>query len=116
MGPGYVPLYLGLILIFLGSFMAIRQTEPVGGANVILDRPEWKGWACIVAGLVAFIVLGQYAGLVPASFACVFISAMGDRRATLKGAAILSACITLFGVALFHFLLKVSIPLFWWQS
>src|SRR5882757_5734994 len=36
MGPGYVPLSLGLLLIFLGSLMAVRQTEPVEGTGVIL--------------------------------------------------------------------------------
>jgi hypothetical protein len=113
MGSGYVPMSLGVILMCLGLFMAIRQTEPEPGTEVIFGEPEWRGWICIIVGVLSFIVLGQYAGLVPASFVCVFISALGDRTATLKGALVLSACVTLFGVVLFHYILKISIPLFW---
>jgi hypothetical protein len=116
MGPGYVPMALGCILIGLGLLVAARQVEPETGSEVIFEKPEWRGWTCIIAGVLSFIVLGQYAGLVPAAFVCVFISALGDRTATLKGALILSACVTLFGVVLFHYILQISIPLFWGWS
>jgi len=64
--------------------------------------------------VAAFIVLGQYAGLVPAAFFSVFISALGDRTANLKGTILLAIGTTVFGVVLFHYLLSISIPLFWW--
>jgi hypothetical protein len=114
MGPGFVPLSLGVLLIGLGVLMATDQTNPKPGTEVIFQRPEWRGWLCIVAGVASFIVLGQYAGLVPAAFFSVLISALGDRTATLKGAILLSIGTTVFGVALFHYLLTISIPLFWW--
>jgi hypothetical protein len=114
MGPGYVPMALGFILVGLGILMAANQADPGLRSEVIFEQPEWRGWLCIIAGVASFIVLGQYAGLVPAAFFSVFISALGDRTATLKGAIILSACTTLFGVVLFHYLLSISIPLFWW--
>ncbi|MEJ0045599.1 MAG: hypothetical protein WDN04_05275 [Rhodospirillales bacterium] len=41
--------------------------------------PEWRGWICIVASVLAFVVLGKYGGLLPATFAIVFIAALGDR-------------------------------------
>jgi hypothetical protein len=112
MGPGYVPMALGFILIGLGLLMAAAKVEVAARSEVIFDQPEWRGWLCIIAGVLSFICLGQYAGLVPAAFTCVFISALGDRTATLKGAIMLAAGVTLFGVLLFHFLLGVSIPLF----
>jgi hypothetical protein len=105
---------LGFILIGLGLLMAAAKVEVGARSEVIFDQPEWRGWLCIIAGVLSFICLGQYAGLVPAAFTCVFISALGDRTATLKGAVMLAAGVTLFGVLLFHFLLSVSIPLFWW--
>jgi hypothetical protein len=116
MGPGYVPMAVGVILTGLGLLMAARQTEPAAGTDVIFEQPEWRGWMHIIAGVLAFIFLGQYAGLVPAAFMCVFISALGDRTATLKGALALSTGVTLFGVALFHYVLQISIPLFWGWS
>ena len=56
----------------------------------------------------------QILGLLPATFACVFVAALGDRDTTLKGAAILSASVTVFGILLFSYLLKVSMPILKW--
>ena len=52
--------------------------------------------------------------MVPATFACVLIPALGDRAATVKGSAILAAGVTVFGVALFSYVLKIPFPLFRW--
>jgi hypothetical protein len=59
-------------------------------------------------------VLGKYFGLLPATFACVFVAALGDRETTLRGATILSACVALFGILLFSYGLKVSMPILKW--
>ena len=52
--------------------------------------------------------------MVAATFMCVFVSALGDRTATLKGSAILAASITVSGCFLFSYVLKVPFPLFRW--
>ena len=66
-------------------------------------------------GPLAFIVFGKLAGMIPGTFACVFVAALGDRDATWRGAAILAAVVTFFGVALFHYLLKIPMPLLRWD-
>ena len=58
-----------------------------------------------------FIIFGSYGGMAPATFACVFVSALGDRTATWKSAFVLASCVTVFGVALFSYLLQVPIPI-----
>ena len=50
--------------------------------------------------------------MAPATFACVFVSAMGDRSASWKGSFLLALGITVFGVALFSYILKVPFPMF----
>jgi len=50
--------------------------------------------------------------MAPATFACVFIAALGDRTATFKGSFLLAAGVTFFGVLLFAYLLKVPFPIF----
>ena len=50
----------------------------------------------------------------PATFACVFVSALGDRETTLKGAVVLSAGVTIFGILLFSYVLKISMPILKW--
>jgi hypothetical protein len=109
-GPGFFPMVLGTLLVLLGLLMA-RGSAGAAPAPA-LQRPQWRGWSCIILGVVAFIVLGPYAGLVPATLACVFISALGDRQATVTGSLLLAVGTTLFGLVLFHFLLRINIPLF----
>jgi Tripartite tricarboxylate transporter TctB family len=112
MEPGYVPFALGAFLVLLGVLMALNG-DAAGDGGVLLETAEWRGWLCIIAGVGSFLVLGPHAGLVPAAFSCVFISALGDRTATLKGAFLLAVSVTAFGVILFHYFLTIPIPLFW---
>jgi hypothetical protein len=51
-------------------------------------------------------------GLVAATFACVFVAALGDRQNSWKEAGLLATGITVFGVVLFSLVLRVQIPLF----
>ncbi|MCJ9712140.1 tripartite tricarboxylate transporter TctB family protein, partial [Bordetella hinzii] len=76
--------------------------------------PQWRGWGCITGGLAAFMLLGQYGGLVPATLGLVFISALGDRQHTIKSAALLAVGVTLLGVAIFSWGLQLQFPLFRW--
>ena len=61
-----------------------------------------------------FVVLGEYGGLVPATFASVFISALGDRTSTVKTTVFLSTILTVFCVIVFHYGLSLQLPLFHW--
>lgn len=112
MGPGYVPLLLGILLCGLGLTIGAMGVIQQAADEIILGRMEWRGWLCIIGGAVSFVILGQYAGLVPASFCTVCISAMGDRSATIKGTLVLASIVTFFGVVLFSYVLQISIPLF----
>jgi len=116
MGPGFFPVALGVLLIFLGLLIAGTSLgENVDGDDTILpEKLEWRGWFCILAGPALFIIFGKIGGLMPATFACVFISALGDRSTTLKSAAVLAAGVTVFGVVLFAYLLKMPMPVLKW--
>jgi energy-converting hydrogenase Eha subunit E len=119
MGPGFMPTALGVILIFLGILIAAPAVAApnVGGEERILpEHPQWWGWSCILAGPLLFIICGSYGGLIPATFACVFVSALGERTATWKGALALAAVVTAFGVTLFSYVLKVPMPILEWRG
>lgn len=115
MGSGFFPAALGAILALTGVAIAVtaRLATPRGEAKRL--PPEWRGWACISLGIVAFAVLGQYAGLLPAAFAIVFISALGDRRNTLRSALLLALAISVVCVVVFWWALKLQLPLWQWQ-
>ena len=51
-----------------------------------------------------------------ATFACVFVSALGDKGSTLLGSFILAVGISVFGVLLFSYLLQVSMPAWRWGA
>jgi hypothetical protein len=122
MGPGYFPIALGVLLIFLGGLIAATATAGADSEEAALPHAEWRGWACILGGPALFILLGRQSawvpvtGMLPATFACVFVAALGDRETTLKGALILASSVTVFGVILFHYLLKLPMPVLTWNG
>ncbi len=113
MGPGFMPVVLGVVLALLGLLIAgtALLSSEAGDKKFLPDHPQWFGWLCIIGGPILFIILGQYGGMIPAVFACVFVCALGDNTATVKSSAILAAGITVFGVVLFHYLLNIPFPL-----
>jgi putative tricarboxylic transport membrane protein len=115
MGPGFMPTALGIILIFLGILIAGTAIGVPAGEDegILPEHPQWLGWACILAGPLMFIICGRF-GFIPATFACVFVSALGDRTATWKSALVLAAVVTVFGVAVFSYLLQMPMPLVKW--
>ena len=113
MGPGFFPTVLGVILIGIGILVAAMSLGSLHEPDSILpERPEWWGWTCIIAGPIAFMILGEYGGMAPATFACVFISALGDRTATWKSSFLLALGVTVFGCLLFSYVLKIPFPIF----
>ncbi|MEO5685815.1 MAG: tripartite tricarboxylate transporter TctB family protein [Burkholderiaceae bacterium] len=123
MGSGFFPVVLGVLMTLTGvALLATARRAPDGAAvpaptgTAHLAGPvvQWRGWLCIVAGVLAFVVLGEHGGLVPASFASVFIAAMGDRDNSWRAAAALAALMTVLGVLVFHYGLHLLLPLLAW--
>ena len=113
MGPGFFPTAVGAILAAVGLTIALGANPDAAeaGAHPPFD---WRAWSGIIGGTVAFIVLGEYGGLVPATFAIVFISAMGDRNNTLKQAFWLSSGMVAIAVLVFWWALQMQFELFRW--
>jgi multisubunit Na+/H+ antiporter MnhC subunit len=116
MGPGMFPFMLGIIMMFVGALIFITgvATPLEEGEKILPDSMEWRGWACILAGPLMFILFGVYFGMAAATFMCVFVAALGDKTSTIKNSAILAAGITVGGCFLFSYVLKVPFPLFRW--
>jgi hypothetical protein len=117
MGSGFFPVVLGTVLAALGALIAISAlvAAPSSDDDTAIGKPsvpEWRGFTAIVAGVVAFIVIGRFFGLAPAAFSSIFVSALGDRTSTVKGAATLALVMTVFAVGLFSYLLHVQFPVF----
>jgi hypothetical protein len=113
MGAGYIPVVLGALLAAVG--IATFVTAESGDFGTAKEVPtEWRGWLCVLGGVFAFVILGEYGGMLPATFISVFIAAMGDRGNNIKQSLLLSAGITAAGLLIFHYGLGMTFPLFTW--
>jgi hypothetical protein len=114
MGPGFFPVSLGVVLALIGLSIAISgKFEQTDGHKKQLP-PEWRGWFCICASITAFVTLGKYGGLLPATFAIVFISALGDRQTKILEALQFAGAISVICVVVFWWALQLQLPLFSW--
>lgn len=119
MGAGYIPVVLGVIMTSVGLLLGIlaKAGTPQEVAEQKLRKPpDARGVLCILLAIVAFVVLGAYGGLIPATFASVFIAALGDRHNTWRSASLLAVTMVVFGVIVFHFGLRVQLALFKWGN
>lgn len=120
MGPGFFPVALGSLLALAGLLIALsaRGNKPAKEEAVSHGHPggmpDLRGCICIVLGILAFLLFGEYGGLLPATFAIVFISALGDRDNTLTEAVLLSLAMSFIAVVVFWWALKLQLPLFQW--
>jgi hypothetical protein len=115
MGPGFFPVALGVLLALLGIAIAAGTIRKRSAIEAVDAAPaEWRAWACILAGVAAFVVLGKYGGMLPATFAIVFLSALGDRDNTVRSAFVLAVAMCIVAVVVFWWLLQIRLPLVGW--
>ena len=119
MGAGFIPVVLGILMTAVGlvvGLLANSGTAEEKAAQALPEPPDLRGGLCILAAVGVFVLLGAYGGLVPAAFGSVFVAAMGDRNNTWKTALPLSLAMTVFGIVVFHYGLRVQLPLFMWGN
>jgi len=122
MGAGFVPVVLGVLLTAVGALIALTTGAAVGGSAVRRSEPhagaafEWRAWGCILGAIGAFVVLGSYGGMVPATFACTFIAALADRTNRPRDALYLAAAMVVAGWLIFIWGLRVQMPAFAWGA
>lgn len=101
MGPGYFPMVLGGLLLLFGAASVIlsfaRRGESIGDI-------AWKPILLVVGATAIFAFLLRPAGLVPALFALILISASGSIRFRIEWRAILA----MFGLVAFCSLVFVK--------
>lgn len=114
MGPGYFPLILGIVLILIGALIIATPLTEEDAAYEWSGGRQYRSWIIVIAGMLAFMILGKYGGLVPATFALIFMTALGDRSNSIKAAFALAAGVTIAAVGVFHYAMQMQFPLFTW--
>jgi hypothetical protein len=108
MGPGYFPMVLSGMLIVFGAFIVfrgLRRGEKIEGS--------WSLRALIVLPLsvVAFGILMNLAGFIPALSALVFLSAASSREFKFKEVLLLTLFLCVLSAAMFIWGLGLPYPL-----
>jgi len=121
MGPGYFPLLLGILLALIGILIAVTPDSPdeicadaEQESFKVIARRRLRPWSATVGGVIAFIVIGKYGGLLPATFVLIFVSALGDQKNSFKASFWLAVGVAAFAIAAFHYGLQLQFPLFSW--
>ena len=106
-GPGYVPRLLGILLAGFGAFLALRS---VWTRESIDATVAWRPLVLVLGSLVAFALVFEASGLVPAILISVAIAnfAMPENRWTT--AVLLGAVLAFFAWALFVKALALPLP------
>lgn len=112
MGPAYFPTVLGWILAALGLIIFIRSFFLLGEP---LHKTSWRPLIFILGSLFVFAFLLGTAGLVVASFALMFISAMGGWDFRWKEQLINAVFLTAVNVGAFYYALGLPFKLFPWS-
>ncbi|WP_372841291.1 tripartite tricarboxylate transporter TctB family protein [Phaeovulum sp.] len=107
MGPGFFPAVLGGVLALLGLIIALPAWARIGQ----WERIAWKEAAAVLAAILVFAAGLERAGLVTMTLVSVLIatSAAPDRRIGWR--LVLALCVATLSVAVFHFGLKMTVPL-----
>ena len=116
MGPGYFPLYLGVLMTILGAAITFSSlvVESVGGDKI--GKWAWKPlFFVILANLVFGILLAGLpslkipaAGLIVAIYALVFIASMAETGWKVKNTFILATILAAGSYVAFVMALKLQ--------
>jgi len=108
MGPGYFPVFLGIVLGALGLLLVARAItsgdEPVGHISI---RPL----VYLVVAVVAFGVTIEPLGLVLSLILTVALAALAGRDSGPIEVAILAVVLAALSVGIFHFALRLPLPI-----
>jgi hypothetical protein len=110
MGAGFFPLALGISLIVLGTVLVASSTL---SEWVELDFPIGP-FLLIAAGILAFAILLERFGLVAATVALVILVSLADGRNNLITIAVNAIALSIFGVVVFIWGLRLPLAPFVW--
>jgi MFS family permease len=117
-GPGFYPAILGALLVVVGILIAgaaLTTAAPADEHDALnVDRSDVRGWFCIIAGVLLFMLFAWLTGLAAAIFVSVFVAALGDRTATFRSSLVLALVMSVAGSVIFGYLLHIAMPIWQW--
>lgn len=110
MGPGFMPILLGSVLVLLGLAIAVvaffRSDE--GPSQPF----AWRGIVLVLGTIIFFGATIRGLGFVPVVFISAFVTAMSSRENNPLGAALIAAALTVLCLVIFVVGLGLMVPWF----
>jgi Tripartite tricarboxylate transporter TctB family len=110
MGPGFVPLALGVILAALGVLIIVKGY--VAGEGDEIGEVPWRAIVLITVAIVIFGVTVRPLGLVPSLVAATVLAGLAPQRSGVVLPVAIAAGLTLASVLIFIVGLQLRLPLF----
>lgn len=110
MGPGMMPVSLGVILVVFGLLIATPALFRKGQSVSVNFRPL----IVLSISIISFAVMIETVGLVPAVFSTVVIATFSENQVSILRAAMLGASMALLTWAIFILGLGLPIATFDW--
>ncbi len=107
MGPGFLPMGLGILIIVFGALIAIVNED----GDVTAPKLAWRPTILVLASLLAFALLIESLGLLAATAALVFISGAADPSHTWRSLLGLFLFLVVFVYVVFGRLLSIPFKL-----
>lgn len=110
MGPGYMPVAIGLMLIGFSLGLVLQN-----GFSARQPFPfRWRPVLSIIAAMLFFSVAVRPLGLIPATVGVVVLAALADAPFRPLRAALTGIVIAALGYLVFVTGLRISLDPFWW--
>jgi Tripartite tricarboxylate transporter TctB family len=110
MGPGYVPLLLGVALVGLGLAVVVKGF--IAGEGAPIGEVDWRAVVLITAAIVFFGITIRGLGVVGALFGTTLLAALARSTTSILQALVISVGLTALSIAIFVFALQLRLPLF----
>jgi hypothetical protein len=111
MGPGYFPLALGGILVFLGLLIVGKGFISSSGAEERFGSVPWRALILIVLAVLFFGLTVRGLGLVPTTAVTALLAALASNRTSILAAMAIATGLTVLCVLVFVLGLQLRLPL-----
>jgi hypothetical protein len=108
MGPGYFPRILGILLILLGSALALRALKLKGEP---LPGWHWRPTLIVLGSVVLFGAIVNVVGLALSTVILIVLSSAASKEFRPKEALISGIALSVLSISVFVFALKLQLPI-----
>ena len=110
MGPGFMPLLLGSVLVMLGLGVAASGWKKPDAEKPL--SPPWRGMVLIIGVIIFFAATIRGLGFVPVVLISSFVAALSSRLNSPVFAFLLAVTLTVMCTLIFVIGLGMSVPWF----